>query len=294
MITASLTLPMSGSDKLFAGDLLAQRGEELQNFESLGGGSINRVYLLTLSSGKQVLKINDAEKYPGMFAAERAGLQELSKAAALDVPEVLGEGESQEHSWLLLEYKKATEPDPEFWTSLAEGLAKLHKKSSVSFGFSSPNYIGSLPQMNESRQTAADFYISQRLQPQLEIAADQGFKFKDEEIFLKNIAGTIPSEPPALVHGDLWNGNYIINEKGFPCLIDPAVCYAPREMDLAMMKLFGGFPQEVFSEYNACFPLSPGFTSRIRVWQLYYLLVHLNIFGSSYFASVNRIIRNFS
>ncbi len=126
------------------------------------------------------------------------------------------------------------------------------------------------------------------------MASENGFSLGDLSGFYKNISEEIPQEPPALLHGDLWSGNYITNEEGLPCLIDPAVCYGPREMDLGMMKLFGGFPEEVFREYNASFPLQPGWEERIPLWQLYYLLVHLNIFGSSYLPQVKNIIKRFS
>src|SRR5690606_24016845 len=101
-------------------------------------------------------------------------------------------------------------------------------------------------------------------------------------------------EAPALIHGDLWNGNYLIDDSGNPCLIDPAVCFASREMDLAMMQLFGGFSEEVFNVYNEAFPLAKGWKTRTHLWQLYYLLVHLNLFGSGYYNHVNTIIRKYS
>ena len=126
------------------------------------------------------------------------------------------------------------------------------------------------------------------------MASKRGFSFKNLEQFYRNISEEIPEEAPALIHGDLWSGNFITNEEGLPCLIDPAVGYAPREMDLAMMKLFGGFPEQVFEEYDEIFPLEKGFQERIPIWQLYYLLVHLNIFGSSYKPSVAQIVKRFS
>src|SRR5690625_7628347 len=95
------------------------------------------------------------------------------------------------------------------------------------------------------------------------------------------ISGEIPEEPSALVRGDLWNGNYMVSSNGSPVLIDPAVAFASREMDLAMMQLFGGFPAEVFEVYNENFPLEYDCQKRTNLWQLYYLLVHLNLFGRS-------------
>lgn len=283
----------SGDHKVI-NEVALERGFQVEKISSLSGGSINNVYLLNTSEGRQVIKINDPRKFPRMFAAEKEGLQELRNSKTLDVPEVFAVGKTSEAAFILLEYKEQAPQKSHFWKVFAEGLAALHKKSSKEYGFPSSNYIGSLPQYNNSEASAIDFYISQRLEPQLKMAAERGFSFKDLDIFFRNISAEIPEEPPALLHGDLWSGNYISNKDGLPCLIDPAVTYGPREMDLSMMKLFGGFPEEVFSEYNSYFPLSPDFEDRVPIWQLYYLLVHLNIFGSSYEPAVKRIIRQFS
>lgn len=266
----------------------------INSIKPLAGGSINQVYLLATSEGKKVLKVNSADKFPGMFAAEKEGLRTLRQAEAFDVPEVYDCGQLGEKAFLLLEYKKEGSQKRHFWQVFGEQLSQLHKPPAETFGFSSSNYIGSLPQYNEHRETAADFYVNQRLEPQVKMASERGFALGDLSRFYRNISEEIPEEPPALLHGDLWSGNYLVNEKGQPCLIDPAVCFGPREMDLAMMKLFGGFPEEVFKTYNSAFPLQKGWEQRIPLWQLYYLLVHLNIFGSSYLPQVKDIIRRFS
>ena len=293
--TPSPILPTSvPGDSDIIQEVAQKEGFRVEDFSSLPGGSINRVYLLKTSEGPRVIKINDPHKFPGMFAAEKEGLQELRKAKAIDGPEVLGVGENKEAAWLLLEYKEQVPQKSNFWNSFAEGLSALHRNSAESFGFHSDNYIGSLPQYNNHETSAVDFYINQRLEPQFRMAAEKGFSFDKLNVFYKNISEEIPAEPPSLLHGDLWSGNYIINEHGLPCLIDPAVCYGPREMDLGMMKLFGGFSETVFSEYKKHFPLTTGFEQRVPIWQLYYLLVHLNIFGKSYLASVKNILSRFS
>ncbi|WP_029035069.1 fructosamine kinase family protein [Salinimicrobium terrae] len=269
-------------------------GFEVQKINSLAGGSINQVYLLNTSEGERVVKINSAGKFPGMFAAEKQGLETLKQANAFDIPAVLGLGEVEDKAYLLLEHKKEEAQKEHFWKIFGEQLSQLHKKSTDEFGFPESNYIGSLPQYNELRKSAADFYISQRLEPQVKMASERGFSLGDLSGFYRNISEEIPQEAPALLHGDLWSGNYITNEEGLPRLIDPAVCYGPREMDMAMMKLFGGFPSEVFQVYDEHFPLQQGWEERIPLWQLYYLLVHLNIFGSSYLPQVKNIIGRFS
>jgi fructosamine-3-kinase len=126
------------------------------------------------------------------------------------------------------------------------------------------------------------------------MARTGGFNLGDPEFLYKKCEELIPKEPPALVHGDLWGGNYLVDNHGDPCLIDPAVAYAPREMDLGMMKLFGGFDKEIFITYHENFPLQGDFEERVSLWQLYYLLVHLNIFGSSYKSQVSAVIKQYS
>lgn len=275
-------------------DLEHTTGFKVNSIQSLAGGSINRVYLLDTSEGKRVIKINASAKFPGMFTAEKEGLETLKRAEAFDIPETYSCAEADELSYLLLEYKKEGAQKPDFWKVFGRQLANLHRNTAEAFGFSSNNYIGSLLQYNDHRETASDFYISQRLEPQVKMASKNGFSLGDLSGFYRNISEAIPQESPALLHGDLWSGNYLTNEEGLPCLIDPAVCYGPREMDLAMMKLFGGFPEEVFKAYHVLFPFQQGWEERIELWQLYYLLVHLNIFGRSYLPQVKKIISRFS
>ena len=280
--------------KEIVGQIATQEGFEVLKISSLAGGSINEVFLLETSNGKMVLKINEASRFPGMFKAEKEGLEELGKAQALVVPEALSLGAVNDHAYLLLEYVAEGPENEDFRRNFAKGLAALHKKTSPTFGFHDANYIGSLPQPNEKRDSAADFYIEQRLEPQLRIAADKGFIFKDQDLIYKNISAEIPDQRPSLIHGDLWNGNYMATSDHGACLIDPAVSYGPREMDLSMMKLFGGFHREIYSIYQELFPLEAGFEERVPLWQLYYLLVHLNIFGGSYLPSVENIMKKYS
>lgn len=235
--------------------------------------------------------MNEAETYPGMFAAEKTGLECLKETQTIAVPTVYSFGKIKSTAYLLLEHIPTGKPHPRFWEIFAENLAELHKNPNAYFGFPMPNYIGSLPQSNTKTTSAAEFYIDQRLEPQFKLAAKSGFPFKNLETVYVNISKEIPEEGPSLIHGDLWNGNYLVDAKGLPCLIDPAVCFASREMDLAMMHLFGGFPKEVFSVYAEIFPLEPHFKKRAQIWQLYYLLVHLNIFGNSYLPQVKSILQ---
>ena len=99
------------------------------------------------------------------------------------------------------------------------------------------------------------------------------------------------AEPPARLHGDLWSGNACADGNGTPCIFDPAVSGGSRELDLAMMRLFGEFPRCTFGAYEESFPLLPGHAERVALYQLYYLLVHLAIFGDGYVAQTDRCLR---
>lgn len=274
--------------------LEARESYEISGHATLAGGSINDVFLLNTTSGERVLKLNQADRFPGMFEAEKEGLETLKASKTIDVPAVYSCGTIKGTAYLTLEYRPEGSPKADFPESFSKDLNALHKTSAPSFGFHSSNYIGSLPQYNDRENSASDFYINQRLKPQIKMASERGFSFKNIEEVYKNIASEIPEEPPSLIHGDLWGGNYLVNREGNACLIDPAVCFGPREMDLAMMKLFGGFSEEIFIKYHENFPLEPGFQERIPLWQLYYLLVHLNIFGSSYLSRVKTILNTYS
>ncbi len=260
----------------------------------LSGGDINEVYLIQTTNHKFVVKLNSASRFPGMFKAEANGLDELKRTNTFSIPEAITYGEVDEISYLLLQYVDCASGASDFWEVFGQQLATLHQIGEEYFGFEEDNYIGSLPQYNTKCQTASAFYIQQRLEPQFQLASKNGYSFSKLDVFYKNIEGIIPQEPSSLIHGDLWSGNFMEDDKGAPCLIDPAVSYSPREMDIAMMHLFGGFDPQLFEAYHEIFPLQKRWKQRISLFQLYYLLVHLNLFGSSYYTSVKRIIESYS
>lgn len=264
------------------------------SIKALYGGSINEVFKLEGEGKNFVLKVNKSSAFPKMFEKEVVGLNLLRSTKTFAVPEVIKTGEFEDFSFLVMDFVQEGDVTATFWEDFARQLAGLHQFSSSQFGATEDNYIGSLLQFNKNEDNAADFYIRQRLTPQFQLAKENGFQFEELNLFFDRIRTIIPDEPPALIHGDLWSGNYLVGENNTAYLIDPAVSYGIREMDLAMMKLFGGFPASIFEEYNRLFPLKLGFENRIELWQLYYLLVHLNLFGQSYLSSVQRIIQKYS
>ncbi|MGO1584829.1 MAG: fructosamine kinase family protein, partial [Mesonia sp.] len=205
----------------------------------LSGGDINEVYLLKTNQKSYVVKVNEVNIFPAMFKKEVNGLEALRKTRAIDIPKVVGFGDFEQYTYLLLAYKESGKASPQFWEVFGQQLTALHQNSQEHFGFEEDNYYGSLRQYNKEEDTASAFFIQQRLMPQFQLACEKGYEFAQLDTFYKKIEQLIPEEKPSLIHGDLWSGNYLINAQDQPCLIDPAVSYAPREMDLAMMHLFG-------------------------------------------------------
>jgi len=273
-------------------------GTMITSTHPLSGGDINRAFQLQTNNGSYFLKYNLAGKYPGMFQTEALGLELLEKPGAPRVPKVVASDESGEYSWLLLEYIKQGSPGNSFWESFGNALAQLHKNSSKSFGLDHDNYIGSLPQSNRNHQTWHEFFIEERLNKQLALARNKGLVDSTlmrnfEQLFIA-IPSIFPKEPPSLVHGDLWSGNYLCDENGNPCIIDPAVYYGFREMDIGMSKLFGGFSGRFYESYQNAFTMAPGWQDRIEICNLYPLMVHVNLFGGGYLASVKSIVRKYA
>lgn len=257
----------------------------------LSGGDIHQAYVFTASSSRWVAKVAKSHLKIESLKAELHGLKILSKTSTFHIPEILGLFQLENETALVMRFVESTAPAPDFWEDFANKLAALHSHSQSEFGLDRDNFIGALPQYNYSAQTALDFYINSRLEPQFKMASKAGYTFNTDPLY-KKLDDIIPDQRPALIHGDLWNGNYLSGSKG-PVLIDPAVCYGIAEMDLGMMSLFGGFGNSVFDVYSEIQGLS-NWQERIELWQLYYLLVHLNLFGSSYYSSVKNTVIKYS
>lgn len=209
-----------------------------------------------------------------VFAAEVDGLQAL-RNAGVTVPATLSHGLSAGGAFLQLEFLDLRKEGD--WTALARMLARLHRASGPRYGWHRDNYIGATPQQNGWCDDWARFWRERRLKPQFERAGMQPEFF---EALLEN-----HRPRPSLLHGDLWSGNAGFTAQG-PVVYDPAVCYGDREADLAMTELFGGFPPEFYAAYDADYPLAAGYETRKHLYNLYHLLNHLNLFGSSYLGRV--------
>ena len=274
-------------------------GRGVRRLRGLSGGDINLAFEAELADGARVFVKTHPRAPAGMYAAEAHGLSWLAEAGALRIPSVLAvSAEDSAPSFLVLEFLDSGRVKSGFDESLGRGLAALHRATPASFGFESPNFIGSLPQSNRSHATFAEFFRDERLLPQLALArrsgrASSALSQKFDRLFARLDELVGPPEPPARLHGDLWSGNLHVGPGGEPCLIDPAVYGGHREIDLAMMRLFGGFGARVFAAYDEAYPLAPGAAERVPLFQLYPLLVHVNLFGGSYAASVEAALARY-
>lgn len=267
---------------------------EFKLFSFCGGGCISHSGKLTTQRGDFFLKWNDAKKFPGMFEAEARGLKLLKTPEVIDVPEVVAFGEAGRWQFILMEFIEENSPTQTYWKDLGQQLASLHRCTSHAFGLDHDNYIGSLRQFNMPEDDWINFFIHRRLDFQLKLALSREKIDKTVarqfETLYKKLPDLLPKEKPSLLHGDLWSGNLIANENGYPCLIDPAAYYGHREADIAFTKLFGGFSSQFYDSYQNFFPLQPGFKQRSEVYNLYPLLVHVNLFGGGYLSRVVSIL----
>jgi protein-ribulosamine 3-kinase len=265
---------------------------------SLSGGDIHYALKLKTESGKDFfVKWNHAPKAADMFVTEAKGLALLAEPGHIHVPNVIGTGETEEGAFLIMDFIESGPLTPAFWNRFGVDLARLHQHSASRFGWDTDNFIGRLPQSNQQEDTWPAFYVLHRLEPQLKMAVDEGYfdgaMVRRFHILFSSLEKRLPEELPSLIHGDLWAGNFLPGKKETPWLIDPAPYFGHREMDLAMSRLFGGFDQAFYAAYHSAWPLEPGFSERLDLYQLYYLLVHVNLFGGHYPAQVKRILAKY-
>jgi fructosamine-3-kinase len=276
---------------------LTQMGDSLDLTEILPvtGGCINQAFYVRTQKREYFVKVNQNVK-PDFFRREADGLNRLRNAQVISVPAVLGEFyDSKERvAVLILEWVQGTEnPHTEEW--LGQGVARLHQTQGPAFGLEHDNYIGTLPQKNGWWDQWPSFYREQRLGVQLEWGKKVGTiplsRSKKLEKLMERLDQFLPADvSPSLIHGDLWRGNWKVGTGGKPYLIDPAVCYAHSEMEMAFTELFGGFSERFYRAYTEIHPISPDYPERKPLYQLYYLLVHLNVFGETYGPAVDRIL----
>jgi len=280
--------------------ILLAKNVEILGAEPVSGGCIHQTARLSTNLQEDFfIKWSDGP-LSDVFAAEADGLRALSGFPGLTVPEVIALSEAgQSPGWLLLEYVPRGTPDPDYVERLAEALAVLHQPVDGPYGWQRSNYIGSLPQTNATMDDWPGFWWAERLEPQWALAEASGrlAQLKGEwaalESKLPALLGGAAADGCSLLHGDLWSGNVYAGPDGRPVLVDPAVYRGHREVDLAMTELFGGFPSTFYAAYQHHLPVAEGYRDlRRHVYQLYPLLVHVNLFGGAYVQGFERTLRD--
>lgn len=262
------------------------------------GGSINRCYKISGGGLCWFLKTNSNDQFSNMFESELKGMNILRVNSDFQIPEILFHGSLKKERYLVMEFIEEGSRSSHFWSNFGRKMAQLHLKTQRNFGLDHANYIGSLHQSNTYHESWPDFYINERLIPQIKLARDrnvidQQIKIQFESLFVK-LKDLVPEESPSLLHGDFWSGNFLTSSSGLAILIDPAVYFGHREMDIAMSKLFGGFDDQFYTAYNELNPLEVGWENRTDLSNLYPLMVHVNIFGGGYIQQVKSILKRFA
>ena len=268
--------------------------ESIEHYTPLYG--TNFVSAFKVETAKQGYFLKHTREKTQVFFKEAHGLREMKETETIDVVGVI---KATEH-FLLLDFIESPRLKGNFFSDFGGSLAEMHQSTSSRCGFFEDNFLGATPQpnLNPKNLSWPSFFWEKRLLYQCQLGVKNGLI---ENTLEKNILQLAPivfdllhtEEPPSLLHGDLWSGNYLVNSQGRACLIDPAVYYGHREAELAMASLFGGFPPEFYKGYNKSFPLEKGADKRLPLYQLYHLLNHLNLFGKSYLGSVEKVVQSY-
>jgi len=284
---------------------------EVRRAEAVSGGDINEAFRLHGRAGATLFLKTHSHPPPGMFIAEARGLAALRAAfegdehgVSLYVPQVHGFGER----FLLLEDLGTDARAPDFAERLGQGLARLHRCVGPAFGFFETNargedvrldnYCGLTPQPNPRTEDGYLFFAEHRLRYQARLAASKGLlnhaDQKAIDALCERLPALIPKQPPSLIHGDLWSGNICTGPAGAPSLIDPAAHWGWAEAEIAMTRMFGGFPARFYEAYVETHPLAPGWEQRLDLYNLYHALNHVNLFGSSYLSQVRATLNHYT
>jgi fructosamine-3-kinase len=302
-------------------------GAEVTGGARSAGGSINEAWALELAGGGRAFVKTRADAAAGEYATEAAGLRWLAEADAIGLPGVLAVGDDgAAPRFLALEWIDEGRLDAAGEEALGRGLAALHAAGAPDFGAPPPGApapgaadapapgapdapaaadapaptrplaplrIGELSLPNDPAPDWPSFYARRRLAPLVSLCLERGTLSGRGARAVEAVCERIgdlagPAEPPARLHGDLWGGNVMAGTDGRARLIDPAAYGGHREVDLAMLRLFGAPSERVFAAYDEAAPLADGHAERVGLWQLFPLLVHAALFGGSYGASVER------
>jgi fructosamine-3-kinase len=282
--------------------LVARRAEELLGSSvvatsPVAGGDIATATRLRLSSGQTALMKTLPHPPEGFFEAEAAGLRWLGEVeGGVPVPEVLGVASD----CLVLAWIEQSPKTPvEAAAAFGQQLATTHNAGADGWGLDHDGFIGRLPLPNKPADSWPEFYAIRRVLPYLKLARDRDAISESDaaavEAVVGKLADLIPEERPSRLHGDLWNGNCLWGQDLAIHVIDPAAHGGHRELDLAMLHLFGltHLPR-VMAAYHEAAPLADGWEERLGVHQLFPLLVHACMFGGGYGARAGAVAARYA
>ena len=269
----------------------------VETITAVGGGDINEAVRVETAAARYFVKWNQ-HPLPRLFETEARGLNLLTSAAALRLPRVIAVIE--EPAALVLEWIEIGSNKTAAAEALGRGLAQQHRVSAPTYGLDHDNYIGGTPQQNTPSHSWIEFYRDRRLGTQRDLAQRHGYLTSERARRLERVMDRLDQWidddliRPALLHGDLWGGNYLSDAQGNPVLIDPAVYFGDREAEIAFTELFGGFGARFYAAYHEAWPLNPGYAERRDLYNLYHLLNHLNLFGEGYGGLVDTVLRHYT
>ncbi len=266
----------------------------ITNIRPVAGGCINSAYILQGDKHSYFIKLNSHELL-SMFEAEFAGLEEIAQSKTVYVPRPILYGISADNAFLVLEKVSIASANVQSEKKLGQQLADLHKIQQPFFGWHQNNTIGSTEQINNISDNWVTFWRNHRLGFQLALAEKNGYGGRltqSGEKLSESLACFFShyKPQPSLLHGDLWSGNAAATANGNPIIYDPACYYGDREADIAMTELFGGFSSSFYTAYNNTYVLDSDYSVRKTLYNLYHILNHLNLFGSSYQQQAQRMI----
>ncbi|MBR7553439.1 fructosamine kinase family protein [Allobacillus sp. GCM10007491] len=280
-------------------ELFEQTGieEEIQQVKSVSGGSINDSYQIQTAKNQFFMKVH-TNAPQDFFHIEKTGLEKIRSTKTIQVPKVIHYSDEPGRAFLLMEWIDGVQTSKTD-VMLGRDLARLHQQTNSKHGFCSDTYIGTLTQKNAMSVSWVDYYRDYRLRNQLELGIETGtiqdVRRKKLEMLMERLDTLLPNDVDAsYLHGDLWGGNWLVGPNGIPYLIDPSFLFGHRLFELAFTELFGGFSEAFYKAYNDVYPIDSNYNDMKEIYQLYYLLVHLNLFGEVYGASVDRIINRYN
>ncbi len=273
----------------------------IERADAIGGGCIGNAQKVCLTDGRCFF-VKSKRKFQDAFDCEADGLRALGEYGPLGVPKIIAVDRCRPlGDCLVLGWIDTRQPGPDFYRRFGRGLAELHHRSQGErCGWERDNYLGASRQINDWGDDWCDFFAAHRLGFQIKMACDQGLATQRLVNAVDSVCGKLGTlladgrQHTSLLHGDLWNGNFLCDADDRPVIIDPAVYFGNREAELAMPLLFGGFPQEFFEAYHERFALVEGWQDRVEIYKLYHLLNHLNLFGSGYLDDCLRIALRFA